>query len=176
MRSGRGYATLLVLAGLAGCGDKAAVTEIPRPVLVVNPGGGAKPQPLRPGGSVQLDTGCLRGHGSGSGGAIRNSVNGLPGMGEPEFMRDVLDVGRLGLEAALPLLQFLQLGGLVLEHFLHVTQAGLAHLMTADFRQKEDGRAGDQHDNHHDERPKLYNRPDFHFLDLAVYSARLTVL
>ena len=43
MRSRRGYATLLVvLAGLAGCGDKAAVSEIPRPVLVVNPGGGAQ--------------------------------------------------------------------------------------------------------------------------------------
>ena len=44
MRSRQGYAILLVvgLAGLTACGDKAAVSEIPRPVLVVNPGGGAQ--------------------------------------------------------------------------------------------------------------------------------------
>ena len=43
MHSRRIYGTwLVVLAGLAGCGDKAAVSEIPRPVLVVNPGGGAQ--------------------------------------------------------------------------------------------------------------------------------------
>ena len=43
MRGRQGYATVLVvLAGLAGCADKTETTETPRPVLVVNPGGGAQ--------------------------------------------------------------------------------------------------------------------------------------
>ena len=43
MHTLRVYGTILILlAGLVGCSDKQETTEVPRPVLVVHPGGGAQ--------------------------------------------------------------------------------------------------------------------------------------